>query len=333
MLKKEKKYKIKFIFSTLFAIAVIGYCLSQIKVSQFAHVLLKCSWGWLFLGLMVTVLNIFIRAYRFRVLIPSHNPGLRDLFKIQCLFSMLTYLLPFKSGEVSFIYLMKNNLQVQLEDSTAMLVIARVFDYMMVSFLFFIMLFLMWERIPYKVGIIISPVILILVFVFLVLFITIWKSEKINDILRNQSKRIWISNNSIFKVIVDKLMDVIVSIRKIHEKKVYTKVVLLSLLSWIMVAISFYIITKSVGYELSYIAAMCLTVLIFPISFIQGIGNLGTHEAEWIPVLILFGFTQENAIIISLASHIIIIFYFMLIAGYAWLALKFSRISLARSSY
>ena len=323
MSKKRIHYRV--LISIVFPVIVIGYCLSQIKIDQFIHVLLQSSFGWLFLGLVVSVFNIFIRAYRFHVLTPSKNPSFNDLFKVQCLFSIITYLLPFKSGEVSFIYLMKKRLQVQLEESAAMLVIARVADYMIVSFLFFIVLSLVWERIPYKVGIVILPVILILIFIFLFLFIIIWKGEKINNFLRNQSKKVAFLKNVIFQIIIEKLGEIIISLRKIHDKKVYVKVILLSLLSWMTVAISFFVIVKSVGYHVTFLGAMCLAVLIFPVSFIQGIGNFGTHEMEWVAVLILFGFTQEKAIIVALASHIIILFYLLLIAGYAWLALKIKK--------
>ena len=79
---------------------------------------------------------------------------------------------------------------------------------------------------------------------------------------------------------------------------------------------------------ISALAAICLAVLMFPVSFIQGIGNLGTHEAEWIPVLMLCGFTQENAIILSLSSHIVILTYLMITAGYGSLALKYTKRSL-----
>lgn len=318
----EIKINYKLITSVIFPIIVIGYCLSQIKVNQVVNVLLQSSFGWLFLGLIVSAFNIFIRAYRFHVLITSKNPSLRDLFKIQCLFSLFTYLFPSRSGEISYIYLMKKKLQVQLGESAAMLVVARIFDYMMVSFLFFIVLCLVWERIPYKASIVILPVIIILIFIFLLLFIIIWKGEKINNFLRNQSKKVTFLRNVIFQLITKKLGEIIVSLRKIHEKKVYVKVILLSLVTWITVAISFYVIIKSVGYQVSFLGAMCLTVLIFPVSFIQGIGNLGTHEAEWIPVLILFGFTKEKAIMAALASHVIILFYLTLMAAYVWLASK-----------
>lgn len=322
-----KKINYKLIISVVFPVVVIAYCISQVRIDQVISVIKQSSLKWLFLGLIVSMFNIFIRAYRFHVLISSRNPRLRDLFKVQCLFSMFAYLFPFRSGEISFLYLMKKKLQIQLGESAAMLVVVRVFDYLIVSFLFFVMLFIMWERIPYKVGIIVSPVILILVVIFISLFTIIWKGEKIGQFLEDISKKKWISATSIFHTIMDKLREIIFSIKKIHEKKVYTKIIFLSLLSWITVAISFYVITRCVGYEISYLTAICLTVLLFPVSFIQGVGNLGTHEAEWIPVLMLFGFTQKNAIIASLSSHIVILLFTMLIGGYAWLALKTKRIT------
>ena len=322
-----KQINYKLIISIVFPIVVITFCILQVSIDQIVHVIGKSSLGWLFFGLLVSMFNIFVRAYRFHVLIPSKNIRLSDLFKVQCLFSMYAYLFPFRSGEISFLFLMKKKLRVQMEESAAMLVVVRVFDYMILSFLFFVILFIMWERIPYNLGMVMFPVILIFIVIFLLLFTIIWKGEKIDLFIENISKNKWISATSIFHTIIDKIRKVIVSIKKIHKNKVYTKIIFLSLLSWITVAISFFVIARCVGYEISYFSAICITVLMFPVSFVQGIGNLGTHEAEWIPVLMLFGFTQENAIIASLSSHVVILLYSMLIGGYAWLVLNTKQVT------
>lgn len=318
----RNKRILRVIISFIFPVIVIGYCLTHVNILQVADVVSQSSLEWLFLGILVAFFNISIRAYRFNLIITSKNPGLRKLFKIQCLFSMFTYLLPFKSGEISFLYLMKSKLKVQLEESAAMLLVVRVIDYLTISFLFFVMLFLVWKRIPYNIETIILPVILILIFVFLVLFATIWKGEQIRWLLSNLSKKSWIYRNYIVQKFIEKLKEIIVSIGIIHHKKVYTKIICLSLLSWITNAAVFYVIIRSVGFNISCLTAICLVALMFPISFIQGVGDLGTQEAQWIPVLMLFGFSQENAIIVSLSSHVVILLYAMLIGGYGWIASK-----------
>ena len=123
------------------------------------------------------------------------------------------------------------------------------------------------------------------------------------------------------RVIRRKSEDVIDSFQKIALKKVYPKIFIISILVWFVLAFSFYLIIQGLGYQVNYLTALCLTVLLFPISFVQGVGNLGTHEAEWVPVLILFGFNQETAITIALNSHAIILAYILLMAGYGKLAM------------
>jgi len=64
--------------------------------------------------------------------------GIRDLFKIVCVHNMMNNLLPARTGEVSYIYLINKVHERDISEGIATLVVARVFDFIVISGIFFV---------------------------------------------------------------------------------------------------------------------------------------------------------------------------------------------------
>ena len=89
-----------------FAITVLVLILVFIKVplGRFVETLSDISVMWLIIGLGFYVLNTALRAFRFQMLLQSDRLPFHQLFKISCFHAFFNYLLPARSGELSFIY-------------------------------------------------------------------------------------------------------------------------------------------------------------------------------------------------------------------------------------
>jgi len=212
-------------------------------------------------------------------------------------------------------------MKIPATEGVATLLVARIFDYIAVSFLFFFVLFLVWGRLPLQPRILIFPVVMVLFIIFLFFILLIFRGGMVVGFLKSINDRVAPRHGHLIGVILRKSDEIVNSLRKITNKNVYTTVFLISMLTWLVLALSFDLMIRALGYDVSYLTALCLTVLLFPVAFVQGVGNLGTHEAEWVPILLLFGFHQETAISIALSSHAIIFSYILLMAGYAKLTM------------
>ena len=283
--------------------------------------MIRSSWEWLFLALVVFIINQLLRAFRFSILIHSKEVMVRDIFSVQCLYSLFAYLLPFRSGEPSYIYILKKYVKIPATEGVATLLVARIFDYIAISFLFFFVLFLVWGRLPLQPRILIFPVVMVLFIIFLFFVFLIFRGGMVVGFLKSINGGVAPRYKRLTGVILRNSEEILTSLRKITNKNVYMTVFLISMLTWLVLALSFDLMIRALGYDVSYLTALCLTVLLFPVAFAQGVGNLGTHEAEWVPILLLFGFHQETAISIALSSHAIIFSYILLMAGYAKLTM------------
>ena len=317
-----KRISFRWVISTVIGITVLGYCLSQIKLEPLLRSVIHVSWHWLFLGMVALLINQTLRSLRFLILIHSKKANFYDLFKVQCLYSLFCYILPLKTGDLSYIYFIKKYMDVPPAEGIATLLISRVVDYMAISFLFFYVLFLIWEEIPYEVKYLVFPVAAILSIVLLFSVLVLSKGKVVVRLMRSiEAKKIGGRITKFIRSIRIKSEDVIDSFQKINQNKVYLKVFTISILVWLALGFASYSIIRGLGYQADYLIGLATAVLLFPISFAQNVGNLGTHEAEWIPVLLLFGFGEQTAISIALASHAFMFLYILIMAGCAKIAL------------
>ena len=134
--------------SVVVSLAVVALVLTQLDLEQLREVMGQVSFPWLGLALVVFLLNYGLRTLRFRLLIPDRELGLGPLFSVTALYGMFLYLLPAKSGEISFLGLLKAQMGIDLSDSTATLVVARFYDLAAVALFLPLVLIAFWSRLP-----------------------------------------------------------------------------------------------------------------------------------------------------------------------------------------
>ena len=110
----------------------------------------------------------------------------------------------------------------------------------------------------------------------------------------------------------------------IHRKGIYIRIFLLTLMIWMSVYGHFYFITKALRIDISFWQMVLILMLMIPTRLlpIQGVGNLGTHEVGWVLAFRLFGFTQDEALLVAFNSHIILFVYVVILGGYAILSTR-----------
>ena len=123
------------ILTIILTILLVIMLLSQIQVADIIKTLLTVDPLYILLGFALYIFGCFFRALRFYILL-NGDVGLRDMFNIVCIHNMMNNLLPARTGELSYIHLLKKCHNKKVGDGVATLFVARVFDIISISLLF-----------------------------------------------------------------------------------------------------------------------------------------------------------------------------------------------------
>jgi uncharacterized protein (TIRG00374 family) len=117
-----------------FALILVILLLMQISLSDIATALSSVSIPYLLLGFFLYIVVYAVRALRFRIML--NNIGdFADMFNIVCLHNLANSVMPFRTGELSFVYLAKSRLTVSTALSLSTVALARMYDALAVCIL------------------------------------------------------------------------------------------------------------------------------------------------------------------------------------------------------
>ncbi|NAS89698.1 hypothetical protein C4E24_08220 [ANME-1 cluster archaeon AG-394-G21] len=129
------KGKIAKISAVVITIVLAAVLLSQIEVNEVITTLASVDPLHVIAGFVLYTCSYFLRAFRFHILV-NKKVKIRDLFNIVCVHNMLNNILPARTGELSYIYLLKKLHNKKTGEGIATLFVARVFDFITISLLF-----------------------------------------------------------------------------------------------------------------------------------------------------------------------------------------------------
>lgn len=300
-----RKWRISLILGILLSLATILFVLSKLDWKAVGETLAGTNWFWLGLALCVYLLNYLFRAFRLQMINDIRGVPILELLALNGLYGMYNYLLPAKSGEMSYIILLNRRLKLSLADSTASLLVARYLDFASIA------LFLPFVLVYYKDKLPVWLFYASLAFCGLALLLTIGlylfirpRSDQSQNGFNPLRVR-WLSK--INKVILD-LQNGLV---EIYQRRQHVKLLLVTIAIWFCINTNFYLITLSLGYQLSYFQVIVITIIMIPMTLLpfQGFANLGTHEIGWVVAFSIFGQTEDVALKIAFSSHVILLFF------------------------
>ena len=115
------------------SIAIGLYLLWQIDVQQFLSMIRGLSVASLFGAFLIYMLLNLFRAVRFTVLLGGENISTQTLYPIALYHNFLVRTLPFKTGELSYVMMVRHYLRKPILEGVGTLVSARLFDLLLVT--------------------------------------------------------------------------------------------------------------------------------------------------------------------------------------------------------
>ncbi len=317
------KSLIKGIVGIAFSVVLIIFLMSYISIDTLSALVKNAGVVFLFTATVFYLGTYYFRALRFKLMFVDTDPGLGALFSIVSLHSLFNHMMPFRTGEISYLYLQKRYLNTSYDKAGAMLIIARLFD---LAALFLWALILLPAFFIKTDNVIMSWTWPVLSLILLILVLLIEGGKE-------KSKQLsgWLLKKVPSRSYPDGLIQRIVAF--VHNTLTHTlditrNVSLRSMLSLSMAFhlfsfLYFFSIIRTFGLKIRFLESIIPAYGASFAMFIpfNGLGSIGTFEAGM--SLGQIGIGTEGGVSVSLAFlahvHLIIIALAMSAAGYLYL--------------
>lgn len=312
------------IVGIVISIVFIWILLTQISLSEIILVLSKINLNIFALGFCLYLSTYFFRVLRFKILL-NNKIGFKKLFSIVCVHNLVNNLLPARTGELSYVYMVKKN-GVSTGEGIATLMIARIFDIIAISSLFFVSA-LFVGNLPVLLLNAVWMIAGVLAILILFLFSLAYKGEKVVKIADKILEKIKLKKFKIVGFLLKKAEETVKNFETIKSKKVILYSFLLSLFVWYCLYSMNYVLLGGMGLDLViWIVVLGSTFsVISTLLPIQGIAGFGTYEGTWALAFIALGLTKEVAISSGFGVHIILVVYFLITGSFGLIMMKFKK--------
>lgn len=289
---------------TLFFIAIL---FTQISPGDIVKTLYQINPLYLIAGFFLYIGCYIFRSVRFYYLL-TREISVRDLFPVVCLHNVINMVLPAKTGELSYIYLVNKYYNRTIGEGIATLLIARIFDIISISALFLVSFAIVVHSITANTTLVYG-VILVLGFFIVLLFIFLNKSRSFLEAGLKLGSLAGIENTRPVIFILKKGEETVFALENARTTKEYsfTTIFLLSLGVWgcMYAFTALIVISMDIHAGLFAIFFACTFAFMTAILPVQGIGNFGTFEAGWTVGFLSIGVSPELAVSTGFSFHII----------------------------
>ena len=320
-----KKHQLSiYIISAVLSIALLAYVLLNLDWDVLRVAFSDIHWGWLGLALLAYLVNILLRALRFTNLIYSRPVKWMELIPVSALHNILMYLMPAKTGDVTYIFIAKNRLDLSLTEGTATLLAARFYDFSVVALILSILLPFSKDEMPvwiFQLSIIFCLLILIGTMGILALLkFSNPPPESISSLtdVQQHPQGARAATLQRIRLVWYKF---IAGLREIQSHGAHSRVAILTAGIWLCIYSNFYFATKSMGLPVAFYHIALISIVMIPLTLLplQGFANIGTHEIGWTSVLVAFNYPYKTALAIAAGSHFVLLLSVLIGGGLAFL--------------
>lgn len=315
------KKTFKIVLSILITLSLVYFLLNQIELNDLVVLFNNISPFWLLVAFILYGLSYLARAIRFKIVLNSKLDTKR-LFRIVSVHTMMNNLLPARTGELSYIYLIIKE-KLKASKAVSSLIIVRVFDFIIITIIFLIaVLFL--NELPSIVSSSLPIVFVLSILAIISLSSLIFLRAKLVLFGENVFHKLGIDKFSFVTRILKALKNVLLGFKSIESKRRIALIFLLSVVLWFLQYSALYVIIVSIGVSIPLVF-LIITFTFRNISFmlpLQGIGGFGIIEGSWALALIMFGIDKNLAISTGFFNHIIVIFYSLVLGVYGLIKLR-----------
>ena len=301
-MKPRNKKIIKMLSFLVISILLLYILFSHVRIEDITELIKKIPLIWLLAGFLFYIACYVFRAMRFNLLLDK-KIKIKRLFTIVCIHNMAVSLLPVRTGELSYIYLVKKE-GIKGTKALATLLVARIFDFFALILIFFIAIFLIFSELPDIIKQIIPYVLILILAIILFVVFMFFFAEK----LFHRKIKIKLINT-----IACKIKEVTHDFKILHTKKNILNYSILSLFIWLSQFIMIYVVIGKL-IKIGFIKTVIGSILpIFSTVLpVQGLAGFGSTEGAWAIAFYSLGVSKSVAISSGFIFHFLLIIYFLI---------------------
>jgi hypothetical protein len=226
---------------------------------------------------------------------------------------MTNNILPARTGEMSYIYLLKKYHDRTTGEGAATLITARAFDIITIA-LFFLLSAVLVRNLPNIMMKALWAIAFITSIVVIALLILLYRGDSFIRMLKKTAVHFKLDKRRFVDYIFQKVDEMMESFSCMRPRQ-FIWVTLLSIGIWFTLYSINYVLVTAMGLNLAFEAVLLASTfaLITTLLPLQGIMGFGTIEGGWVIGFMGSGVAKEVAISSGFSVHIISIFYFMIL--------------------
>lgn len=323
MSSKNRSY-IRNAIGLIVAAALLYFLLNQIKIENIEYVFDKLSVMSLILIILLYALIYLFRSLRFLALMATSGVRLQHMYFVVSIHTFLNHIMPARTGELSYPYLLKKHKGIGYALSGSGLVVVRLFDLIFSGALFLLAVYYesktLGGSIPSILFAVASAVIILVIIMLNLKSIT----EVILKVLKQIFKKLEIDSYPAAKKIMIGMQEAAAALLMMRTKTIYFRLTALTAFAWLSTFGMFYVFMKEIAPSLSFMEVVLASVFSMVASLIpiNTFGSIGTMEAGWALGFVFVGVPAEIAIASGFAIHFIVMILASLWASIGWMMLR-----------
>ena len=319
MNRKQIQWVAKIGLPTVLAVVIAYFLLKQIDLQQIPQTLSRLSIKALLIGFVCYCLLVLAKALRFRALLNLES-RVHHIFPILALHTFWGNILPMRTGDLSYVYLMQRRQKVDATQGIASLLVASLIDLVLLMGLVIATAWLLRTelhntfsgRVLYVLPLLVGgSLIAVVVFVYAAPNVCLRIAERwTSPLLQLEVRPIsWVINKG---------LEVLQQLTAFRSNRRYLEVWLYSLLC-LMIRFGFQcylVIEMGVDIPMTEVLFALAFTNVFNLFPVQTVGNFGTTEFPFVWLLHHFGTSVEIATVTGFSLHILILIYCLPLGAY-----------------
>ena len=295
-------WKNKQFWGIIFALALLGFCIKDVRLSDVSALLTRLD----FLKLIPAVLGAFLfmlfRGMRWKLMVQKHKDfKMLHALSLYAAGQMLNMAMPMLTGQVGRMFLFNRKAGLKKAFVFSTVILEVLFDAItLITFLVMISLAFAFPQQYRSLGIAISS---LTVFVLILLYVILHYRSNLDGFLQKRCHGRW---PRFYTAVHKFIMSFTNGIEMLKSTQHMAGCLTYSFLSWGMHTISIYYLLNAFGLHLP-IATAATVMVINTLAMMIPItpGNAGTFEIAVSTSLSAFGVARPDAVLFALALHLI----------------------------
>ena len=315
---------IRALIGTVLGGLIAHFLMREIKPEDLSNAFKNFSIFWVIVSFLFYLLSTILRSYRWKIMLLSKSVKLSSLFYVTSIHNLLNQLLPARTGEVSYVVLLKKTQSVPASEGAATLILARIIDVLAMGFFFITSICFFWKSVKVPVVHLLLMTLFILPLVFFV-FVGIF-SRKGVQLVSQCFEKMGLMKFKMFQKFSDFLVRLAADLYQIKISGRLYKYGLFTLLAWGAKFFAFYAMCMN----LSFSAPITFGETVLGTTFselastlpVYGFAGLGTIEGGWSFGFLLLGFPKNEVILSAFCFHIFLLSYSAILGIISFFLLK-----------